>query len=122
MKDRGLDAVTAESEALFQKVIDRYADIRIENNYPQGAAELAKWELHVPRNLCIGRKAPDIVSKDIRGKAMRLAGWGTVRNSRTSSNATHWRLRPRQQAATDPAPAAQRQCVCSGNPEPGGTA
>jgi hypothetical protein len=33
MKDRGLDAVAAESEALFQKVIDQYADIRIESNY-----------------------------------------------------------------------------------------
>ena len=73
MKDRGLEAVAAESEALFQKVIDQYADLRIESNYPQNAAELAKGELHVLRNLCIGRKAPDIVGKDIRGKAMRLA-------------------------------------------------
>ena len=73
MKDRGLEAVAAESEALFQKVIDQYADIRIESNYPQNAAELAKGELHVLRNLCIGRKAPSIVGKDIRGKAMRLA-------------------------------------------------
>jgi len=72
MKDRGLEAVAAESEALFQEVIDQFADIRIESNYPQNAAELAKGELHVLRNLCIGRKAPDIVGKDIRGKAMRL--------------------------------------------------
>ena len=75
MKDRGLEAVAAESEALFQKVIDQYADLRIESNYPQNAAELAKGELHVLRNLCIGRKAPDIVGKDIRGKAMRLADY-----------------------------------------------
>jgi peroxiredoxin len=75
MKDRGLEAVAAESEALFQQVIDQYADIRIESNYPQNAAELAKGELHVLRNLGIGRKAPDIVGKDIRGKAMRLADY-----------------------------------------------
>jgi len=75
MRDRGLEAVAAESEALFQKVIDQYADIRIESNYPQNAAELAKGELHVLRNLCIERKAPDIVGKDIRGKAMRLADY-----------------------------------------------
>ena len=75
MKDRGLEAVAAESEALFQKVIDQYADLRIESNYPQNAADLAKGELQVLRNLCIGRKAPDIVGKDIRGKAMRLADY-----------------------------------------------
>ncbi len=75
MKDRGLDAVGAESEALFREVIDRYADIRIESNYPQNAADLAKGELHVLRNLGIGRKAPEIVGKDIRGEAMRLADY-----------------------------------------------
>jgi peroxiredoxin len=75
MKDRGLEAVAAESEALFRKVIDQYADIRIESNYPQNAAELAKGELHVLRDLGIGQKAPDIVGKDIRGKVMRLADY-----------------------------------------------
>ncbi len=75
MKDRGLDAVAAESEALFRKVIDEYADLRIENNYPQRAAEAAKGELFVLRNLCIGRKAPEIVGKDIRGKAMKLSDY-----------------------------------------------
>jgi len=75
MKERGLEAVGAESEALFQEVIDHYADVRIESNYPQDAAELARGELHVLRDLGIGRKAPDIDGKDIRGKAMRLADY-----------------------------------------------
>jgi peroxiredoxin len=75
IKDRGLDAVAAESETLFQTVIDRYADIRIESNYPQQAAELAKGELFVLRNLCIGRKAPEIVGRDIRGKTMKLSDY-----------------------------------------------
>ena len=75
MKDRGLEAVAAESEALFQQVIEQYADIRIESNSSENAAELAKGELHALRNLCIGQMAPDIVGKDIRGRAMRLADY-----------------------------------------------
>ena len=75
MKDRGLGAVAAESAALFQEVIDRYADIRIEGNYPQNAAELAKGELFVLRNLGIGEKAPEIEGKDIRGKTMKLSDY-----------------------------------------------
>jgi peroxiredoxin len=75
MKNRGLEAVAAESEALFQQVIAQYADLRIESNSPENAAELAKGELYALRNLCIGQKAPDIVGNDIRGKAMRLADY-----------------------------------------------
>lgn len=75
MKDRGLDAVAAESAALFREVIDRYADLRIEGNYPQNAAEYAKGELFVLRNLGIGEKAPEIEGKDIHGKAMKLSDY-----------------------------------------------
>ena len=75
MKDRDLEAVAAESEALFQQVIDQYADIWIESNSPENAAELAKGELHALRHLCIGQMAPEIVGKDIRGKPMRLADY-----------------------------------------------
>jgi peroxiredoxin len=75
MKERGIDKVGAESEALFQTVIDRYPDLRIESNYPQNAAELAKEELAVLRNFAIGRRAPEIVGKDIHGKPMRLSDY-----------------------------------------------
>lgn len=75
MEDRGLEAVGAEAEALFEAVIERYADVRIEGNYPQNAAELAKGELHVLRSLGIGRPAPDIVGKNIRGETMKLADY-----------------------------------------------
>jgi peroxiredoxin len=75
VKDRGLSAVAAESETLFQTVIDRYADIRLECNYPQQAAELARGELFVLRNLGIGQKAPEIVGRDIRGKTMKLSDY-----------------------------------------------
>ena len=73
MKERGIDKVGAESEALFQTVIDKYPDLRIESNYPQNAAELAKGELAVLRDFGIGRQAPEIVGKDIHGKPMRLS-------------------------------------------------
>ena len=72
MKARGLDAVAEEAAALFQEVIDRFADLRIEGNGPQTAGELAKGELVVLRDLSIGKTAPVIEGKDIRGKAMRL--------------------------------------------------
>ena len=75
MRERGLDAVAEEAAALFQKVIDHYADLRIESNYPQNAGELAKGELFVLRNLSIGKNAPEIEGKDIRGKEMKLSDY-----------------------------------------------
>jgi peroxiredoxin len=75
MKERGLDAVAAESAALFQEVIDHYADLRIESNYPQNAGDLAKGQLFVLRNLSIGKKSPEIEGKDIRGKEMKLSDY-----------------------------------------------
>jgi peroxiredoxin len=73
MRERGIDKVGAESAALFQTVIDEYPELRIESNYPQNAAELAKGELAVLRNFGIGRQAPEIVGKDIHGRPMRLS-------------------------------------------------
>ncbi len=75
MMDRGLYAVAAESAALFQEVIDHYADLRIESNYPQNAGDLAKGQLFVLRNLSIGKTAPEIEGKDIRGKEMKLSDY-----------------------------------------------
>ncbi|HEV3163683.1 MAG TPA: TlpA disulfide reductase family protein [Isosphaeraceae bacterium] len=75
MKERGLDAVAAESAALFQKVIDEYGDIRFENNYPPKAADYARGQLYLLRNLGIGLRAPEIVGKDIYGKAMKLSDY-----------------------------------------------
>jgi peroxiredoxin len=73
MKARGLEKVADESAALFQRVIDEYSDLRFERNYPANAGELAKSELFVLRNLCIGRTAPEIIGKDIHGKPMKLS-------------------------------------------------
>lgn len=75
MIDRGLAAVADESAGLFQEVIDRYADLRIEGNGPQTAGELAKGELFVLRDLSVGKVAPEIEGKDIRGEEMKLSGY-----------------------------------------------
>jgi peroxiredoxin len=75
MIERGLGAVAGESAALFQEVIDHYADLRNESNDPQIAGDLAKGELFVLRNLCIGKKAPEIEGKDIHGKEMTLSDY-----------------------------------------------
>jgi peroxiredoxin len=75
MVERGLETVADESAALFQEVIDHYADLRIESNYPQNARDFAQGELFVLRNLGIGKKAPEIAGKDIRGKEMRLSDY-----------------------------------------------
>jgi peroxiredoxin len=75
MKERNLDKVADESAALFQKVIDQHADLQLKDNYPTQAAELAKGELFVLRNLSIGTKAPEILGEDIHGKPMKLSDY-----------------------------------------------
>lgn len=75
VKKRGLDKVASESATLFEEVIDRYADVRIENNYPNKASEFAKEQLFELRNLVIGAKAPAIEGNDILGKAMKLSDY-----------------------------------------------
>jgi peroxiredoxin len=74
-QERSLARVADESAALFRRVIDDYADLRIESNYPQSAAEYAKGELFVLLNLGLGQKAPEIVGKDIHGKLMKSADY-----------------------------------------------
>ena len=75
IKQRGLDKVAAESAALFEEVIEKYAEMRFEKSYPHNPAELAKGQLFELRNLAIGAKAPEIEGNDIRGKAMKLSDY-----------------------------------------------
>jgi peroxiredoxin len=75
MRERGLDKIAAESESLFQTVIDEYADLTLQHNDPPQAAKLAKEELFVLRNLGIGQMAPEIVGKDIYGRTMKLGDY-----------------------------------------------
>ncbi len=71
--NRGMDKVAAESSALFEEVIERYADVRLENTHPPNAGEFAKGQLFELRNLVIGAKAPEIEGTDIFGKPMKLS-------------------------------------------------
>jgi peroxiredoxin len=75
VKKRGLDKVAAESAQLFEEVIDRYADVQLENSFPQNAAEFAKGQLFELRNLVIGAKAPEIEGRDLDGKVMKLSDY-----------------------------------------------
>jgi peroxiredoxin len=75
IQKRGLDKVAAESAALFEEVIERYADVQIENSYPPNVAELAKEQLFELRNLSIGAKAPEIDGHNAQGAAMKLSDY-----------------------------------------------
>jgi peroxiredoxin len=72
LKERGFDSLAAESEALFERVIKEYGDIRIANNYPQEAGKYAKEQLYELRNLSIGNKAIEIAGTDISGNPLKL--------------------------------------------------
>ncbi len=73
IKKRGLDKVAAESEALFERAIALYAEVRLEENFPPEVARFAREQLLELRTLSIGQTAPEIAGKDIRGKSMRLS-------------------------------------------------
>lgn len=75
LKERGLDNVAAESEALFERVIREYGDARLEDNLPHDAGAFAKGQLFELRNLCIGRKSLEMEGKDISGKTMKLSDY-----------------------------------------------
>ena len=75
LKERGFDQLAAESEALFERVIKDYDDVRIAQNYPQEAGKLAKEQLFELRNLSIGNKSLEIAGTDISGKPLTLSDY-----------------------------------------------
>ena len=75
LKERGFDSLAAESEALFERVIKEYGDVRIVDNYPQEAGKYAKEQLYELRNLSIGNKALEIVGTDISGNPLKLSDY-----------------------------------------------
>jgi AhpC/TSA family len=60
--------LTAEAEDLFQRVVDRYADVA-------AAAETAKAELFGIRHLAVGKTAPDIKGTDSRDQELKLSDY-----------------------------------------------
>ena len=75
LKERDLDKVAAESEALFERVIEQYGDVRLEENYPLEAGRFAKEQLFELRNLSIGSQSLELEGKDISGEAMKLSDY-----------------------------------------------
>ena len=75
LKERGLDQVAAEAEALFERAIEQYSDVRLNENYPQEAGKFAKEQLYELRNLSIGRPSLEFDGKDVEGKAMKLSDY-----------------------------------------------
>lgn len=75
LKRRGLDRLAEESEALFERVIRDYGDVRIASNYPPEAGKFAKEQLFELRNLSIGNKALEIEATDVAGKPFKLSDY-----------------------------------------------
>jgi len=74
------DKLAQEAEALFQRVIDRYADIKRFWNAPSELAKLtigkaAHSALFEMRYLVIGKVAPDIEGEDQDGKKFKLSDY-----------------------------------------------
>ncbi len=61
-----------ESESLFERVIEKFGDIKQGNDT---LAELAKAELFEIRYLTIGKTAPEIEGEDIEGKKFKLSDY-----------------------------------------------
>lgn len=75
IRSRGLDAVAAESAALFEEVIAKYADLAIATNFPANAGEFARGQLFELRNLVIGARAPEIEGRDAQGRPLKLSDY-----------------------------------------------
>ncbi len=70
--------LTKEAEDLFQRIIDKYGDLKRYPNLPGEYAKItlaksAAGELFEMRNLAIGKPAPDVEGEDIDGKKFKLS-------------------------------------------------
>ena len=63
----------AEVEALFERVIDKYADVKLP--YSGTIGEQAKTELHEIRHLSVGKPAQEIAGEDQDGKRFKLSDY-----------------------------------------------
>lgn len=75
LQERGLDNVAAESEALFERVIKDYADVRLEHSRLPEAGTFAKRQLFKLRNLSIGKQALELEGTDVSGAALKLSDY-----------------------------------------------
>jgi thiol-disulfide isomerase/thioredoxin len=69
-----IDQVTKESEKLLEQVVSDFADVPVDGRRNgKTLGELAKGHLYEIRHLAIGKPAPELLSVDLDGKAVRLA-------------------------------------------------
>jgi hypothetical protein len=64
------DAMTAEAEKLFERVVSDFGDVKFGE---RTLAEAARGELFELRNLAIGKVAPEIEGKDVKGRTFKLS-------------------------------------------------
>src|SRR5262249_44970220 len=68
------EKVTKEAEALFQRVIDNYADVRDQAN--RNLASLAKSPLRALRAaIVVGKPVPEIRAEDLDGAQFKLSDY-----------------------------------------------
>jgi hypothetical protein len=72
-KAKDADKMRQESEAMFERVTDKYADVKL----PFGGAigEQAKSNLYELRFLSVGKQAPEITGEDADSKAFKLSDY-----------------------------------------------
>src|SRR5262249_11547734 len=68
LKPEEADKLRKEAEGLFDRVATKYADVK-------EAAERAKGELFVVRNLAVGKECPDLEGVDSDGKKFKLSDY-----------------------------------------------
>jgi hypothetical protein len=66
------DKLTKESEELFERVIQKFGNVK---HFRGTLADAAKGDLFEMRNLSIGKKAPEIEGEDIEGKKFKLSDY-----------------------------------------------
>jgi hypothetical protein len=64
---------TREAEALFEKAVEKYGDVKLEGDGTVGAK--ARAELFEIRHLSVGKVAPDIEGQDQDGKRFKLSDY-----------------------------------------------
>jgi thiol-disulfide isomerase/thioredoxin len=72
VREKDPDALDKASEALLERVVKNFADVRT-NDDPRSLASIAEGELFAARNLRIGKTAPDIAGADHEGKGFKLS-------------------------------------------------
>jgi thiol-disulfide isomerase/thioredoxin len=66
------EKMTKEAEALFERLVKDYADVKMND---VTVADLAKRELFELRHLAVGQAAPSIEAEDMDGKRLKLSDY-----------------------------------------------